>query len=409
MKHLNSNARDLLLVFTSILLGIVSYYIYDTFNLIIISNTAQIVADLFLKFLQLMSAPIIFLAIVTNFLNIADQHHLKFYGKRAVYYTIFTTLCASTIAYLLFQFIDPASNLIAPETTNTIGEQHYNYLSELLKIFPNNIVAAFAENNIIGVAIIAAIIGIAMMKLPIKQQEQLQPLFASLFNTFITIARFIITVLPIGIWSFTVIFCQAVADHLISVEVLGKYAAVVIGANLIQGFIILPLILRSKNLSPLKLVRSVYPALTTAFFSKSSSATLPLTMDCMIENHKCPEDLTRFTLPICTIINMNGCAAFIYTTVLFVAVQSGFHFNAFDYLIWIVISTLVAIGNASVPMGCYFLSSAILVGMGAPLTIMGLILPLYTFIDMIETALNVWSDCCVTDLVAKDSYTKSVI
>jgi Na+/H+-dicarboxylate symporter len=148
----------------------------------------------------------------------------------------------------------------------------------------------------------------------------------------------------------------------------------------------------------------VYPALTTAFFAKSSGATLPVTMDCMIKKQGTDPELARFVLPICTIINMNGCAAFIYTTVLFVSMHAGVHFNAFEMILWIGIATLVAVGNASVPMGCYFLSSVILVGMGVPLTMMGLILPLYTFFDMVETALNVWSDCCVADIVDRQTH-----
>ena len=69
---------------------------------------------------------------------------------------------------------------------------------------------------------------------------------------------------------------------------------------------------------------------------------------------------------------------------------------------WIFIATLAAIGNAGVPMGCYFLSGALLTGLGVPLDLLGIILPIYALIDMIETALNVWSDSCVTTIVAKE-------
>lgn len=398
MKHFKNNTRDLTLVISAIFLGVISHFL----SLELLDMTAKTFADIFLKFLQLMSTPIIFLAIITNFLNISDQKHLKFYGKRVILYTILTTLAAAFIAYVLFQLLNPINNNLDPITNNNYHNQ-ISYLDQVIKMFPNNIIGAFAENNVLGVAIIAAIMGMAMMQLPKNQQDHLLPLFSGLFHTFINIARFIILILPIGIWSFTVLFCQALADNSIALDGLGKYTTIVLAANLIQGFIVLPLILKFKNLSPLKLFKSVYPALTTAFFAKSSSAALPISMDCMIEQHGTKEDLARFSLPICTIINMNGCAAFIYTTVIFVAMQSGFTFSHLELFFWIFIATIVAIGNASVPMGCYFLSSAILVGMGAPLEFMGLILPLYTFFDMVETALNVWSDCCITDMVNKDS------
>lgn len=375
-----------------------------------IYSISQGIADLFLKFLQLMSAPIVFLAIITNFLSISGQSHLKSYSKKVLIYTVITTITAATLAYILFQIIQPAdiTNINNINNITNINSVHQtnniSYVNQLFKLIPNNIVQAFSENNILGIALIAAIMGYAMMQIPKKQQESLALVFSGLFHTFINIARFIITALPVGIFAFTVLFLKNLSTpgNSLVANGLGKYISIVILANIIQGFIVLPLLLKYKKLSPIKLFKSVYPALTTAFFSKSSSATLPLTMDCMIERHKTKEALARFTLPICTIINMNGCAAFIYTTVLFVALQNGLVFTTFDYIIWIFIATIVAIGNASIPMGCYFLSSAILLGMGVKLDLMVLILPIYTLFDMIETALNVWSDCCVTDIVANE-------
>lgn len=99
---------------------------------------------------------------------------------------------------------------------------------------------------------------------------------------------------------------------------------------------------------------------------------------------------------------MNGCAAFILITTLFVSASNGANFSIIQTLPWILISTLAAIGNAGVPMGCYFLTSALLVGMNMPLHVLGMILPLYTFFDMVETCLNVWSDSCITAIVDKE-------
>ncbi len=402
--------NDIYYISAAIILAFITFYL----KLELLLNIAQGVTEIFLKFLQLMSAPIVFLAIVTNFLNISAQSHLKQYGKRVLFYTILTTILASTVAYLLFQFIHPADTYIKNiGEINTLAGNNFdvslsgnqantNYYNELLKLIPNNILKAFTDNNILGVALIAALMGVAMMQLPKKQQEPIANIFTGLFQTFINIARYIIKILPLGIWAFTVLFLYAITNDNPISNGLGKYVIVVIAANAIQGFIVLPLLLLSKNISPVKLFKAVSPALTTAFFSKSSSATLPLTIDCMIERNDTKDEIAKFALPICTIINMNGCAAFIYTTVLFVALNAGFNFSTLDYILWIFIATLVAIGNASIPMGCYFLSSAILLGMGVSLELMVLILPIYTIFDMIETTLNVWSDCCVTDLVANE-------
>ena len=72
-------------------------------------------------------------------------------------------------------------------------------------------------------------------------------------------------------------------------------------------------------------------------------------------------------------------------------------------LLWILISVVSAVGNAGVPMGCYFLTLSLMSGVGAPIAILGIILPIYTIIDMIETAENVWSDSCVATMVNHDT------
>jgi Na+/H+-dicarboxylate symporter len=71
-------------------------------------------------------------------------------------------------------------------------------------------------------------------------------------------------------------------------------------------------------------------------------------------------------------------------------------------LTWILIAVVSAVGNAGVPMGCYFLTFSLMSGIGAPVAVLGIILPIYTIIDMIETAENVWSDSCVTAMVDHD-------
>jgi Na+/H+-dicarboxylate symporter len=180
------------------------------------------------------------------------------------------------------------------------------------------------------------------------------------------------------------------------------YLLTVVGANLVQGFVALPILLKCKGISPVKLAKASFPALSLAFFSKSSNATLPVTLKCAEAAAGIRAKVAHFSLPLCTIINMNGCAAFILITVLFISTLHGHVFSLLDLGLWIVLSTLAAIGNAGVPMGCFFLTSMFLVGMDIPLTTMGLILPFYAFIDMIETSLNVWSDLSVTAIVDRE-------
>ncbi len=98
---------------------------------------------------------------------------------------------------------------------------------------------------------------------------------------------------------------------------------------------------------------------------------------------------------------MNGCAAFILITSVYLLQNAGIEIGLNTMLVWVFIATFAAIGNAGVPMGCYFLTLSLVSSMNIPVSLMGIILPVYAVIDMIETSLNVWSDSCVANIVNK--------
>ena len=144
------------------------------------------------------------------------------------------------------------------------------------------------------------------------------------------------------------------------------------------------------------------PAVLMALFTKSSAPTLPVTLDTDDQRLGVRREIARFVLPICTTINMNGCAAFILITSLFIMQNGGTALTLPTILLWLLISVVSAVGNAGVPMGCYFLTLSLMSGIGGPIGILGIILPIYTIIDMVETAENVWSDSCVAAIVDKE-------
>jgi Na+/H+-dicarboxylate symporter len=93
---------------------------------------------------------------------------------------------------------------------------------------------------------------------------------------------------------------------------------------------------------------------------------------------------------------------------MFVSHSYGMTFSVAQYIMWIFVATIAAVGNAGVPMGCYFLSSALIASLHLPLTMMAVILPFYSLIDMFETSINVWSDACVTAVTDKHTAAKQL-
>jgi Na+/H+-dicarboxylate symporter len=212
--------------------------------------------------------------------------------------------------------------------------------------------------------------------------------------------RALVWALPLGIVAFAAQLSAQMSAGVI-VGALGKYVAVVLGGNVLQFFVVLPLFLLAKGLNPVKVFRNMLPAVLMALFTKSSAATLPVTVASAENNMNAKPEVARFILPVCCTINMNGCAAFVLVTSLFVMQNNGVALTLPLVLLWMLIAVVSAIGNAGVPMGCYFLTLSLVSGMGNAVGILGIILPVYTVIDMIETAVNVWSDSCVCAMVDK--------
>lgn len=367
----------------------------------IVLISAKVLSGLFINFLKMISLPVIFLSIVATITNMTSLHEAKHLLRKIVSYTVLTTFISATIALILFIQISPQATGYLPAVP--APDLHLpNYLSFLKTLIPSNIIQPFAENNVISVAFIAAILSFAILRLPKEHKAPLQTLFQALFQALLKVSSGIVRILPIGVFCFTVLLAHQLIIGDAPIKPLILYACTVIGANLIQGLVALPLLLKSKGIAPFKLARAMFPALATAFFSKSSNAALPLALSSAEKNAKLNPRVSSFSFPLCSVINMNGCAAFILITVLFVLSSSGYALTLPQMLPWIAIASIAAIGNAGVPMGCYFLTSAFLVGFNARLELMGLILPLYSIFDMVETALNVWSDSCVTAITDKE-------
>lgn len=364
------------------------------------------IATVYTRLFQLVAVPTIVLAVITTLARFGEQKDTGRIFAHAVTYTLLTTITAAAVGLILYLIIAPG-NLPADMVSrgssavpqNLAGETYYDHI---LSVIPNNIVRPLLEGNVLSLLILAFAIGIGLAKLPKSDNKDvLMKGIQGLQDLLFLLIHALIWSLPLGIVAFSAQLTAQVSAG-IAAESLGKYILVIVGGNLIQIFIILPLFLLARGLNPLHVFARMSPAVLMAFFTKSSAATLPVTMSSAEKRLGVSEKVSRFVLPICTTINMNGCAAFILVTSLFVMQNGGISLSPFQLVLWLFIAVIAAVGNAGVPMGCYFLTLSLMTGTGAPVGIMGIILPAYTIFDMIETAENVWSDSCVCAMTDKD-------
>jgi Na+/H+-dicarboxylate symporter len=306
---------------------------------------------------------------------------------------------------VLYVIVAPG-NLPAEAISNTSQPSDISpqtsYIDHIISIIPNNIVRPFFDGNVLSLLLLAFAVGIGLSKLPESENKAVVVKFlVGLQELLFLLIHWLIWTLPLGIVAFAAQLSAQVTAGVVA-DSIGKYVLVVLGGNVIQFFVVLPLFLLIRGLNPVYVLGRMMPAVLMALFTKSSAATLPVTMDTAEQRLGIRKNISRFVLPICTTINMNGCAAFILVTSLFVMQNGGIALTLPTILLWILVSVVSAVGNAGVPMGCYFLTLSLMSGIGAPVAILGIILPIYTIIDMVETAENVWSDSCVSAMVDKD-------
>lgn len=371
-----------------------------------IDNICNFVATIFTRLFKFTAVPAIAVSILTTLASLGGNKETGKIFRRTLMYTLLTTLAASTIAAVLFFVIKPEV-LSASVYEGVAAEKLANmnsstFLDYFIQAIPDNILYPFVSGNVLSILIVSFVFGFAISKM---QESDKKTAILNVINGFqemvFKVIGWIIAILPIGIIAFTAQLINEMSAH-IAMESIGKYVAVVLSGNLIQFFIVLSIFLLIRGINPAKHFKNMIPAILTALFTKSSAATLPVTMDCVENRVKCDKKFSRFILPMCTTINMNGCAAFILVTSLFVMKNGGVQLDLITVITWILISVISAVGNAGVPMGCFFLTLSLMAGKGMPIGVMGVILPIYAVIDMIETAVNIYSDSCVCAMTNKD-------
>ena len=369
-----------------------------------INAAADFVAAVYTRLFQLLAVPTIVLAVITTFATFGSKGSGRIFA-RTLTYTLLTTFAAAAVGAVLYVVIAPGN--LPLEALNNGAQPSYigpqtSYVDHILSIVPSNIVKPFLEGNVLSLLLLAFAVGIGLSKMPESENKSvIIKGLLGLQELLFLLIRWLILTLPLGIVAFSAQLAAQVSAGVVA-DSIGKYVLVVLGGNVIQFFVVLPLFLLARSLSPLHVLSRMMPAVLMALFTKSSAATLPVTMDTAENRLGIRKNISRFVLPICTTINMNGCAAFILVTSLFVMQNGGTPITLSTILLWILISVVSAVGNAGVPMGCYFLTLSLMSGIGAPIAILGVILPIYTIIDMVETAENVWSDSCVCAMTDHD-------
>ena len=367
-------------------------------------SALDFIADVYTRLFRLLAVPAIVLAVVSALSSLGSQSDTGRVFCRTLAYTLLTTFAAAAVGLVLYLLVAPEPLSVTADAGIAeagVGEG-LGYRDHFLSVIPDNPVRPFLDGNVLSLLLLSFAVGIGLSRLPASDgKTSLLNLLDGLRSLLFLLIRWLVWSLPLGIVAFSAQLAVQLSAGVVA-DSLGKYVLVVLVGNVIQFFVILPLFLLARGLNPLHVLSRMSPAVLMALFTKSSAATLPVTMESAERRLGVRSEIARFVLPVCTTVNMNGCAAFILVTSLFVMQSGGMTLSLPEMLLWLLVSVVAAVGNAGVPMGCYFLTFSLMSGIGAPVPVLAAILPIYTVIDMVETAENVWSDSCVCAMTDSD-------
>jgi Na+/H+-dicarboxylate symporter len=211
-------------------------------------------------------------------------------------------------------------------------------------------------------------------------------------------------VAPLGIFCLVAArFGKAVGEQRLGEELsqIGGYFVTVMLGLAIHSMIVLPLIywwiVRG---NPFRFLMRMSEALMTAFSTASSSATVPVTLECA-EQSGISKQSREFVIPLGSTINMDGTALYEAVAAIFIAQAIGFDLTPANQLVIAVTATLAAIGAAGIPEAGLVTMLIVLNAVGLPIEYIGLILAIDWLVDRFRTAVNVWGDCVGAAVVDK--------
>ncbi len=386
-------------------LGISFYAVYD------------FVGTLFLNALKMLIVPLVVSSIICGIAGIGSGEGLGRLGGRTLLYYAVTSLLAILVGLAMVNLVTPglidgrpasaSIGLHAPpaEVAAQMGGRGAADLAGVfLRLIPDNVFAAAVHGQMLGLIFFSLLFGYFMMRVESGVSETLQRFWQGVFRVMMRITDLVMRFAPLGVFA---LVAKVVAGTDLGqlgglLSVLIRFVVTVLAALAIHFLVVLPLLLRLiGRVRPRRHYRAMAPALLTAFSTASSSATLPLTMECVEKNAGVSNRVSSFVLPLGATVNMDGTALYECVAALFIAQAYGVHLGAAAQFTVVATALLTSVGVAGIPAASLVAITIILAAVGLPAEGIGLILAVDRILDMSRTAVNVFSDSCGAVIVAR--------
>jgi Na+/H+-dicarboxylate symporter len=384
-------------------------------------ETIGFVGEIFLRLLKMIVVPLVIVSVMQGILNLGDVRKLGRPGLVTLLFFLCTTLIAVLLGQVLVNLIEPGRGTIdiqhveelaeagAEDVSNRGGAVEERGLGLILRnlglmLFTDNLFRSAVETELLPL-ILFSIVFAGMLTTLGERVDTLKMLIDQADHAIMAFVMLLMRAAPLGIFGLVAgRFGTEMANgrFVEMIRLVWWYSVTVIVGLTIHALVVLPLIvwlLTGRN--PYRFIGQLSQALLTAFSTSSSSATLPVTMECSTERAGISPKSVDFVVPLGATVNMNGTALYEAVAVIFVAQFLGRDLTLTQQAIVALTATLAAIGAAGIPEAGLVTMLIVLNAIGLPLKYQAIVIPVDWFLDRFRTTVNVFGDACGAAVVEK--------
>jgi len=371
------------------------------------------VGTMFINLLKMLIVPLILASVITGVASLGTGPDLGRLGGKTLSFYVITTLLAVLIALTLVNVIEPgvrdgqpvkdALALTADAGEVTAGVMHRaetSVLDSIKGIVPANMVDAALNTKMIGLVLFSILFGFFLARIAEPHRGTVLGFWQGIFLIMMRMTGFVMMLAPIGV--FALIAKVVAISGFEGARPLALFGLSVVGGLAIFGFVALPILLTLvARVNPWRLYPAMAPALLTAFSTASSSATLPLSLECLEQRANVSPRIAGFVMPLGASMNHAGSALYECAAAMFIAQAYGLHLSFATQFTVVILALVTSMGMAGIPAASLVGIAVILAAVGLPAEAIGVLLVFDRLLDMCRTAINVLADAACAVIVAR--------
>jgi len=380
----------------------------------------DLIGTLFINALTLVVVPLVSSSIITGVARIGNETSFGRLGLKTIGFYLGTTLIAVIIGVVFVNMIQPGHYFSGADTAQITGhemaeikttmQEHgtFSFSQFILSIVPSNVLEAFAKGEMLGLIFFSLLFGFALSKIQNESSTTVLSFFRGIFQSMIKIAQIILKLLPIGV--FCLVAKSFAKTGFSTIKPLFLFSLTVTLGLAVFMFIALPILLKLvAGVKPFRHFKAMMPALVTAFSTSSSSASIPITLECVEKRAGVSNKIASLVVPLGTTINLSGSGLYECVAALFVAQAYGIDLPMMKQFAVILLALFASMGVAGIPAGSLVATIIIMKAIGLPAEGIGLFLAVDRLMDMMRTTVNIFSDSTCAVLVASTEGEKNLL